>query len=161
MSREEAREFLPLYALGALSPAERKAVEAALQRDPELWTELAPLLEGASLLAEVPPEPLPPGIEARLFPRRRSRPWTLWPLAAAAALVLVVLGWRGLEAWSWIQALRSPQGEVVALVSPHGGVVGQAWLGPGRRALVLLDLPPPPPGRVKKERGKKYKHKKQ
>ncbi|GAB5603426.1 anti-sigma factor [Thermus sp. FJN-A] len=150
MSPEEVRELLPLYALGALTPEERRRVEEALKRYPELWPEAKALLETASeLAAGLPPEPLPEGLEARVLRRiRRVRPsWGRPLLAAAAALLLVVLGYGAYFGLSWTLSLGAPATRVYALVGPQGGVVGHAVVRQDGRALVVLGALPPQ-GRV-------------
>jgi anti-sigma factor RsiW len=150
VSPEEARELLPLYALGALTPEERRRVEEALTRYPELWPEARALLETASeLAAGLPPEPVPEGLEARVLRRiRRVRPsWGRPLLAAAAVLLLVALGYGAYFGLSWTLALREPSTQVLALVSPEGVPVGRTIILRDGRALVVLKAPRPS-GRV-------------
>jgi anti-sigma factor RsiW len=150
VSPEEARELLPLYALGALTPEERRRVEEALKRYPELWPEARALLETASeLAAGLPPEPVPEGLEARVLRRiRRVRPsWGRPLLAAAAVFLLVALGYGTYFGLSWTLALREPSTQVLALVSPEGVPVGRTIILRDGRALVVLKAPRPS-GRV-------------
>ena len=150
MSPEEARELLPLYALGALTPEERRRVEEALKRYPELWPEARALLETASeLAAGLPPEPVPEGLEARVLRRiRRVRPsWGRPLLAATAVFLLVALGYGAYFGLSWTLALREPSTQVLALVSPEGVPVGRTIILRDGRALVVLKAPRPS-GRV-------------
>jgi anti-sigma factor RsiW len=150
VSPEEARELLPLYALGALTPEERRRVEEALKRYPELWPEARALLETASeLAAGLPPEPVPEGLEARVLRRiRRVRPsWGRPLLAAAAVFLLVALGYGAYFGLSWTLALREPSTQVLALVSPEGVPVGRTIILRDGRALVVLKAPRPS-GRV-------------
>jgi anti-sigma factor RsiW len=150
VSPEEVRELLPLYALGALTPEERRRVEEALKRYPELWPEARALLETASeLAAGLPPEPVPEGLEARVLRRiRRVRPsWGRPLLAAAAVLLLVALGYGAYFGLSWTLALREPSTQVLALVSPEGVPVGRTIILRDGRALVVLKAPRPS-GRV-------------
>ena len=59
---------LPAYALNALSPAERAAVDALLARSPEARRQLAELQEGTDLLvATVPAVDPPPHLRARIL----------------------------------------------------------------------------------------------
>lgn len=109
MSLEEARELLPLYALGALSSEERAQVEAALERYPELWPEAKALLEAAASLAQdLPPEAVPPGLEEKVLRRVRKGRflWTPTLLRAAAVLALLLLGYGAYFGLSWTLALR-------------------------------------------------------
>jgi len=150
VSPEEARDLLPLYALGALTPGERQRVEEALKRYPELWPEARALLETASeLAAGLPPEPLPEGLEARVLRRiRRVRPsWGRPLLAAAAALLLVALGYGAYFGLSWTLALGEASARVLTLVGPDGAPVGRTVVRGDGEALVVLKAPSPP-GRV-------------
>lgn len=104
-SRDEIREDLPLYALDALDAEERAAVEAALAGDAELAAELRQWRELVGLMALDAPEAPPADARAALLARaraaappaarvaRRRLGWQV-PLAAAAALLLAVLGYR-------------------------------------------------------------------
>ncbi|WP_243031798.1 anti-sigma factor domain-containing protein [Thermus altitudinis] len=147
MRPEEVRDLLPLYALGALSPEERARVEEALERYPELWAEAKALMEAAAHLAEAgPPDPVPPGLEARVLRRiralKRPSPWP-WLGRAAAALLLLALGYGVLWGGGWLLALREASTQVRTLVSPEGQVVGRVVLRGDRTALILLDRSPP------------------
>ncbi len=147
MKPEEVRELLPLYALGALEPAERERLEAALKRYPELWAEARALQETAADLAElVPPAPVPEGLEqkvmAGLQPRRRLM-LAGWLARAAALLLLLGLGYTGGWGAFWLLSLRDPATRVVALASPRGEVVGREIQRKDNMALVLLDRWPP------------------
>ncbi|MGC9319736.1 MAG: anti-sigma factor family protein [Armatimonadota bacterium] len=109
----EVREKLAEYQLGALSEAERSAMEGHLESCAECRAEMEALERLDALLQPAErveaPEDLWEGVRARLAPRRRgvwralSEWWRVSPrpaLAAAAALVLVIGG-------LWL-ALRSP-----------------------------------------------------
>lgn len=164
MTLEEARDLLPLYALGALSPQEERELEAALQAYPQLEAELWALRStAAELWAGLPAEPVPEGLEARVMaglphraqelqpkilplPPRRSV--LRWLAPAVAAAVLLVLAWTGTVAWGWVQALGDPGTKVVTLVNGQGGVVGRALVRPDRQTLLVVDLPPPEDGKV-------------
>lgn len=112
MKPEEVRELLPLYALGALEPAERERLEAALKNYPELWAEARALQETAADLAElVPPAPVPTDLEQRVMTRIKPVRRLVLPvrLARAAALLLLLgLGYTG--GWSafWLISKRPP-----------------------------------------------------
>ena len=105
-TRDDIRADLPLYALGSLDPEERAAVERALAEDPTLAAELREWNELVGLMAlEAPDAPLPevrdrllarvhtaaPPVERKVARRRLG--WAT-PFAAAAALLLAVLGYR-------------------------------------------------------------------
>lgn len=147
MKPEEVRELLPLYALGALEPAERERLEAALKNYPQLWVEARALQETAADLAElVPPAPVPTNLEQRVMARIkpvRRLVLPVWLARAAALLLLLGLGYTG--GWSafWLINLSDPQTRVVALASPKGEGVGRVILLKDSRALVLLNRWPP------------------
>ncbi len=131
MTREEARELLAAYALGALSKEEREAVEAHLQASVELRRELAEFVEAAAALgeavrrAEPPPDLRERILEVARQPERKARPWGKSALALAAALVLV-LGGLLLQARRELQALRArldQQEELLALLASPGARV--------------------------------------
>lgn len=147
MKPEEVRELLPLYALGALEPAERERLEAALKRHPELWAEARALQETVADLAElVPQAPVPAGLEAKVMARLRpSRRFVLagWLAKAAAFVLLLGLGYTGGWGAFWLLSLRDPETKVVGLVSPKGEVVGRVIQRKEGRVLVLLDRWPP------------------
>jgi anti-sigma-K factor RskA len=88
-SRDEIRDDLPLYALGALDTEERRAVDAALAQDVELAGELREWTELIGLMALEAPEVPPPDLKARLMARVRgdSEPRRVPPAEPAAAPV--------------------------------------------------------------------------
>ena len=108
-TRDEIRDDLPLYALGALEPAERAAVEAALAAgDTELVGELSKWTELIGLVALEAPEAAPPDMRVKLLSRvrasavsaprstkvaRRRIAWSV-PVVVAAAAVLALAGYR-------------------------------------------------------------------
>ena len=104
-SRDDLRADLPLYALGTLEAEDRAAVEAALAADPALAAELREWTELVGLMALDAPDAAPSDLRDRLIARvraaappaprvaRRRLGWRT-PLAAAAALLLAVLGYR-------------------------------------------------------------------
>lgn len=64
----DVRDLLPLYAVGAVDDAERRAVEAAVAADPALAAELASYQDAASLVATAAPATRPPDyLKARLL----------------------------------------------------------------------------------------------
>jgi anti-sigma-K factor RskA len=113
-TRDEIRDDLPLYALGALDAEERVAVEAALADDAELARELREWRELVGLMALEAPSAAPPDLKDKLLARvrgaapvavptaaptatkvarRRLGGWTA-PLAAAAAAVFAIAAYR-------------------------------------------------------------------
>lgn len=161
MNLEQLRELLPLYALDALSSAEREQLEAGLRQYPQLQAELKALQDtSAELMLALPPEPLPAGLEDKVVRRvipakatvapvkRLPLPWTraIAPLAAAAALVVAL--WLGNWGWGWFQALGDPRSQVITLVGSGGDTVGRALVRPDRKAFVVLSRAQLPPGKV-------------
>lgn len=168
MTREEARELLAAYALGALDPEERQAVEAHLQASEDLRRELAGFLETAAALGEAVPRVEPPpelrrsvlAVAAR--PDRRAREGWKPVLALAAGLVLVLAGLL-VRAEQERQALRArldQQEALLALLASPGARVAELR-GPvrgevrfvydpsrGMGALVVHDLQDPGAGFV-------------
>jgi hypothetical protein len=64
----DVRDLLPLYALGAVDEAERRAVDAAIALDPSLAAELASYQDAASLVGSMAPAVAPPKyLKARLM----------------------------------------------------------------------------------------------
>ncbi len=111
-TRDDIRDDLPLFALGALEPAERAAVQAALAGgDAELASELQEWTELIGLMAFETPAAAPPSVKARLLARvradaaaapraaklaRRRIGWAI-PLAAAATALLAIAGVGGMQ----------------------------------------------------------------
>jgi anti-sigma-K factor RskA len=130
-SREEIRDDLSLYALGSLEPEERSAVETAVAQDAELARELREWTEMVGLLALDAPDAAPPDVREALLSRvrdavpavaesrvaRRRIGWHV-PLAAAAALLLAVVGYREVgfraERARLTQTLAAAQGALTA-----------------------------------------------
>lgn len=173
MKPEELRELLPLYALDALPEDERRAVEAFLERHPELWDELKALRETAADLSQGVSAPSPgpelkakvmgriagakPGFEpapVRLSPKEavKVRPQApRWVVGIAAVFALLALGWGGYRAYpwlEWLQASKNPQAHVETLVDENQQPIGRAIFLPNGRTLVYAELPPPPPGKT-------------
>ncbi len=110
LDQETARELLPSYALGALSPEDAEALQELLADWPEGRRELRDLIETASTLPLLAPETAPPlGLESRIIaaarnergdagPPRRRKPAPVWrrliphTLAAGFAVTALVFG---------------------------------------------------------------------
>jgi anti-sigma-K factor RskA len=72
-SKDELMELAPGYALGALTPEEAAAVDAALARDPDLRREVAAYHDVAgTVLASEPPIAPPASLRARWLRRARG-----------------------------------------------------------------------------------------
>lgn len=120
-TRDDIRDDLPLYALGSLDAEERAAVEAALAADPALAAELRQWTELVGLMALDAPDAVPAAARGRLLDRvrvsaapkrtaaRRRIAWQT-PLAAAAALLLAILGYREIG----FRAERARAGQTLA-----------------------------------------------
>jgi anti-sigma-K factor RskA len=101
-AHDALREQLPVYAIGALTAAERAGVESHLRGCTACAAELAQFVPVSSALAQIVPQVDPPAaLRARILastgarvvamPRRRSV--TTWaPWLAAAAMLLVTIG---------------------------------------------------------------------
>lgn len=172
MKPEELRELLPLYALGALPQDERQAVEALLERHPELWAELKALHETAADLSQAVPAGSPrPKLKGKVMGRiagskpleRASvRPLPSQPVEArpraprwvfqiAALLAFLALAWGGYRAYPWLewfQASKNPQAHIETLVNENQQPIGRAIFLPNGQTLVYAELPPPPPGKT-------------
>jgi len=107
MAHDEQRELAALYALGALTPAERRAFEAHLAGCAECTAEVKSLSAVTSALAQAVPQQDPPAsLRARILgqvggadPRAQPAPAGRRPLATAylpwlatAAMVVLAIG---------------------------------------------------------------------
>lgn len=144
-SREEIRDDLPLYALGALDADERAAVDAALAAgDAELAGELREWTELVGLMALAAPAAAPPDIRAALLARvhggaapiagaprvaRRRLGWAV-PFAAAAMALFAIAGYREIG----FRAERARAVETVAALR-RALDAGQREIAAGRAAL--------------------------
>lgn len=98
---DETREKLSAYLDGALSDAERRAVEVEISRSEEMRLELEALRAVSSAVKALPKEPLPAGFAARLDARRAREgapereyfilPPAYRPLALALSTAVVAL----------------------------------------------------------------------
>ncbi len=126
MKHEEIRELTALYALDALGPDEARAVEAHLEEGcPECAEELAELRKvTAGLAVSVPRVEPSPAVKADLMARvavtRPMRPGRrlvyraprVWIPAAAAAMVMALLGWQTI---TLRQAVDQQHAQITAL----------------------------------------------
>lgn len=150
MRSDEARELLGAWAVDALDDVERRAVERAIDDDPELAREAARLRRAVgdyvSDAAVEPPADLRervlravaalPAAGARPRPGRRRLPWLA---AAAAALLLVAI--PSVLAWQADRRADQATADLVELVerlSEPGTQVVQAEVADGGVAAVLL-----------------------
>ncbi|MDP8953266.1 MAG: anti-sigma factor [Actinomycetota bacterium] len=100
MIEHRKRELLGPYALGDLSAEEKRELERHLEVCPECWGELELLRQTHALLNKAaaaggPPPELKARVLARATGEAPYRPgsrWRLWIPAAAALLVITVLG---------------------------------------------------------------------
>ncbi len=129
-SHDELRELAPLFALGATTPEETAAIEAAMRTDRALAAEVqafrgvtetmsaaqarsvtpSPELRGA-LLAAVAKEPVRGARETQVLAIRRLPSWV--PIALAASLVVAV--GLGADAWRQRGELARLRSSVAAL----------------------------------------------
>jgi len=114
------REQLPVYAIGALTGAERAVVESHVRGCTACAAELAQFAPVAGALAQVVPLHDPPaalrarvlasaGARGAAMPVRRSAPWAPW--LAAAAMLLMTIGVAG-YAVSLRERVRVLEGEL-------------------------------------------------
>jgi anti-sigma-K factor RskA len=100
-SREELFELAASYALGATTPEENTAIEAAMPGWPELAAEVASFREVTAELARIAPVPPSAGVRDKLMrasreipaeamPSKRGAQWP-WMLAAASIIGVAVL----------------------------------------------------------------------
>ncbi len=162
MDHDTARDLLAPYALGALDPEERAALEALLADWPEGRAELAALCAVADSLAALPaPEAPALGLESRIIARaradrhtvtglsrraatsRRPTPWRYLPHTLAAAFAVLAVGF-GVIAFTGNDA----EGRWVDI---QGTEEGRAYITVFREqpiGLFLRHLDPPPPGQT-------------
>lgn len=124
-------ELLPAYALGALDEAEAHQVEAWLHSDPDARQTLAEYQAvAAAILFTTPMHAPAPDLERRLLARRNAPPptlftprptrWVRWGLVAAAAVVLLALGYMLRPQAEPLPATSTPsRAEVYAAFSTH------------------------------------------
>ena len=137
MIDERMEEQASLYVLGALSPEEQRAFEAALDRDPGLQALVQSLrLSRDALAGSVPMVEPPPSLRRELLakispvesrPVRPGllglfQPWFPWALAACLTLACALLFWQQAR----VQARYSRQAErMLALDQMAGSLRGE------------------------------------
>jgi anti-sigma-K factor RskA len=129
LSRDEVKDMLPAYALGALDADERRAVENGLTRYPDLRAELASLASVAhGLSASVPQRAPPAALKAQLLAQAQAQAQAQ---AAAQPASTPTLTWwqRFIDALS--NSSLTPKLAVAALLLSAAFVVVQ----------VLMQLP--------------------
>ena len=152
MSHQDARELLALYALGALTPEERAAVDAHLSTCAECPAELEAFRASAAAMGEaLAPHPMSAEriarTRARLISRAaadrgvtplrapRSRMW----LAAAAVLVIAAIGaaefgydqyWRGKLVRTRLATVQHERDSLATQLAAREAAM-QALVGPG------------------------------
>jgi anti-sigma-K factor RskA len=165
LSVDEVRELLGAYALDAVDPDERAAVEALLARDPRARAEVAEFRETAALLAqgggEAPTglwhrieesleEPPPPLVLPVGRPRRRGGRIAAVIGIAAAVAAFVALGAKVVDQDRRLDdvaspsvadladgASRDPDARTLTLASADGSVQAEVvWLPDGTGYLV-------------------------
>ncbi len=98
MTPEDARAQLSAYLDGELDSAARRELEAVLDHDPALQTELEELRRTRELVRSLPPRPAPDGFAQRVTAaiaegeQPAASPWTRWRPAVLAAAACLVVG---------------------------------------------------------------------
>jgi hypothetical protein len=163
ITHDQIQELLGAFALDAVDDAERRSIEAHLAGCEECRAEVAAHRETGALLVgddepgparvwerireQVHAEPAPP---VAFRPRRETRlRRAVAALAAAAVLVVGILGWRvfdlqrrlddGGVAAAAAEALEDPDATQLELTSPDGAVTVEAVLLPDGRGYVVED----------------------
>ena len=120
MDHDALRELAPLYAIGALSAAERSAVEAHLATCEECAAEVRGFAPVGMALAQVAPEVDPPAtLRAAILAAARPETSTrataspILPWLAAAAMLVATVG-MGLYVASLQQRIRALEGDLRA-----------------------------------------------
>lgn len=126
-------------ALGLVSGADRAALLVHLESCDRCRALVGAMAEVADqLLAAAPQAEPPPGFEQRVLARLtgRSRRWPAVVVGAAAAAVLVFAFALGRTSGSNLPAVRE-----VAMRTPSGRVVGEAYVHTGAPAWVFAAVP--------------------
>ena len=159
MTEHRWTELAAPYALGALDPAERAEFERHLETCASCRAEVQSFHEVSGLFARGVAQATPPAeLRARVLRQaRRARPAIL-PWAAAAAVVLAILG--GFGYWRAREELDSTKYVVAALLDSSVAITDLAATGkaPSMRlywnrarnivVVAAFDLPPAPAGRT-------------
>lgn len=162
MIDEQTQETASLYALGLLSPEEKRTFDAKMQADEDLARLVQELEEGAASLALVAPSMVPPaGMKERVLSQIRSESkkvipfpkasvWIPWAVAAsfaiAASYLLVDRVHLQNEIGQLEQRVELSQIRVATLTSllkDAPGVAAVAWDEHNQRGLLdVRNLPP-------------------
>ena len=159
MTEHRWTELAAPYALGALDPAERAEFERHLETCASCRAEVQSFHEVSGLFARGVAQATPPAeLRARVLRQaRRARPAIL-PWAAAAVVVLAILG--GFGYWRAREELDSTKYVVAALLDSSVAITDLAATGkaPSMRlywnrarnivVVAAFDLPPAPAGRT-------------
>ncbi|MCC7001468.1 MAG: anti-sigma factor [Gemmatimonadaceae bacterium] len=86
-SRDELRELAPLHALGATTPDEAAAMEAAMATDPELAAEVASFRDVPAMLATAQPVTPSAALRGQLLAAASALPQDAGPSVASAGTV--------------------------------------------------------------------------
>ena len=159
MTEHRWKELAAPYALGSLDPEERAEFERHLETCASCRAEVQSFREVSALFARGVAQATPPAeLRARVLRQaRRARPAIL-PWAAAAAVVLAILG--GFGYWRAREELDSTKYVVAALLDSSVAITDLAATGkaPSMRlywnrarnivVVAAFDLPPAPAGRT-------------
>lgn len=138
MTHDEAREILPLHALGALDGADREALEAHLAGCPACREALREEVQAVAVLAHAPAQVAPrPELRARVLAAARSAPG-----GAVAAFPADIPAARAdsppsaSRAWPWLVAAAAA---VLAVIASVGLFRARAELADVRAELLALE----------------------
>lgn len=163
MIDEQTQEAASLYALGVLSPEEKRTFDTQMQADEDLRRLVQELEEGAASLALVAPSMAPPAAmkervlsqirsdSKKVIPFPKTSTWIPWAVAAsfavAASYLLVDRGHLQNEIGQLEQRVELSQIRVATLTSllkdTPGSVAAVAWDEHNQKGLLdVRNLPP-------------------